>query len=143
MHACMHAAGPCMGKSQACRRTIIRNFFPAVFPGDRFILLAQQCPTLYYHTMSQKYEPIPTIIILHKSGRSTRTTSLCYDASLTQGSFTAVKIHCNVTMNLLSLRLRHPLLYFTHPPSLYNNIYLRLQSTEDTAQGLCLCVYCH
>ena len=40
MHACMHAAGPCMGKSQACRRTIIRNFFPAVFPGDKFILLA-------------------------------------------------------------------------------------------------------
>jgi hypothetical protein len=28
-----------------------------------------------------------------------------YDASLTQGSFTAVKIHCNVTMNPLSLRL--------------------------------------
>ena len=36
-----------------------------------------------------------------------------------------------------------PQLYFTHPPSLYNNIYLRLQSTEDTAQGLCLCVYWH
>ena len=89
-----------------------------------------------------------------------------------------MKIHCNVTMNLLSLRLsglcefvacsreqgsdsreqhtepntpcsvlvlafRHPRLYFTHPPSLYNNIYLRRQSTEDTAQGLCLCVYCH
>jgi hypothetical protein len=97
---------------------------------------------------------------------------------MTQGSFTAVKIHCNVTMNSLSLRLsgsyefvacsrvqgidsreqhtepntpcsvlvlafRHPRLYFTHPPSLYNNIYLRLQSTEDTAQGLCVCVYCH
>ena len=111
---------------------------------------------------------------------SNRWSVVCYDASLTQGSFTAVKIHCNVTMNLLSLRLswlcefvacsreqgsdsreqhtepntpcsvlvlafRHPRLYFTHPPSLYNNstIYLRLQSTEDTAQGLCLCVYCH
>ena len=97
-----------------------------------------------------------------------------HDASLTQGSFTAVKIHCNVTMNLLSLRLsglcefvacsreqgsdsreqhtepntpcsvlvlafRHPLLYFTHPPSLYNNIYLRLQST-GTRHKVCVCV---
>jgi hypothetical protein len=32
----------------------MRNFFPAVFPGASVILLAQQCPTLYYHTMGQK-----------------------------------------------------------------------------------------
>ena len=65
-----------MGKSQACRRTIMRNFFPAVFPGAIVILLAQQCPIYYYHTMRQKNHYGPTIIILHKSGRSTRTTSL-------------------------------------------------------------------
>jgi hypothetical protein len=34
-HACMHAAGPCMGKSQACRRTIIRNFFRPFFLGKQ------------------------------------------------------------------------------------------------------------
>ena len=55
-NTCMHAAGPCMGKSQACRRTIMRNFFPAVIPGASVIFLAQQSPTLYYHTMSQKYD---------------------------------------------------------------------------------------
>jgi hypothetical protein len=31
----------------------MRNFFPAVFPGAILIFLAQQSPTLYYHTMSQ------------------------------------------------------------------------------------------
>eukprot|EP01047_Picozoa_sp_COSAG01_P007753 COSAG01_NODE_297_length_19258_cov_8.905110_13_plen_32_part_00 len=31
----------------------MRNFFPAVFPGDKFILLAQKCPRHNYHTMSQ------------------------------------------------------------------------------------------
>ena len=64
------------GQVSGCRRTIMRNFFPAVFPGDAVILLAQQCPIYYYHTMRQKNHCIPTIIILHKSGRSTRTTSL-------------------------------------------------------------------
>ena len=92
----------------------------------------------------------------------------------TSDLFTTVKIHCNVTMNRLSLRLsglcefvaysreqgidsreqhtepntpcsvlvlafRHPLLYFTHPQSLYNNIYLRLQSTR-TRHKVCVCV---
>jgi hypothetical protein len=54
----------------------MRNFFPAVFPGDIVILLAQQCPRHYYHTMRQKNHYVPTIIILHKSGHSTRGTSL-------------------------------------------------------------------
>ena len=49
----------------------------------------------------------------------------------------------NTPCSVLVLAFRHPRLYFTHPPSLYNNIYLRLQSTEDTAQGLCVCVYCN
>ena len=57
----------------------MRNFFPAVFPGDAVILLAQQCPIYYYHTMRQKNHCIPTIIILHKSGRSTRRTSLYFE----------------------------------------------------------------
>ena len=57
----------------------MRNDLGAEFPGDIFIFSAQQSPRHNYHTMSQKYEAIPTIIILHKSGRSTRTTSL-YDS---------------------------------------------------------------
>jgi hypothetical protein len=31
----------------------MRNDLGAEFPGDSLILLAQQCPTHYYHTMSQ------------------------------------------------------------------------------------------
>eukprot|EP01049_Picozoa_sp_SAG25_P022596 SAG25_NODE_9107_length_387_cov_1.222222_1_plen_111_part_01 len=33
--------GPCMSKSQACRRTIMRNDLGADFPGDAAILFAQ------------------------------------------------------------------------------------------------------
>jgi hypothetical protein len=86
-----------------------------------------------------------------------------------------VKIHCNVTMNSLSLRLsgsyefvacsrmqgidsreqhtepntpcsvlvlafRHPRLYFTHPPSLYNNIYLKGYNQQRTRHKVCVCV---
>jgi hypothetical protein len=56
---CMHAAGPCMGKSQACRRTIMRNDLGAEFPGAIVILLAQQCPIYYYYTMRQKITMAP------------------------------------------------------------------------------------
>ena len=52
----------------------------------------------------------------------------------------------NTPGSVLVLAFRHPRLDFSHPPSLYNNIYLflkRRQSTEGTTQGLCLCVYCH
>ena len=54
----------------------MRNDLGAEFPGINFIFSAQQSPRHNYHTMSQKYEVIPTIIILHKSGHSTRRTSL-------------------------------------------------------------------
>jgi|EP01047_Picozoa_sp_COSAG01_P064562 hypothetical protein len=54
----------------------MRNDLGAEFPGAIVILLAQQCPIYYYHTMRQKNHYGPTIIILHKCGRSTRRTSL-------------------------------------------------------------------
>jgi hypothetical protein len=50
----------------------MRNDLGAEFLGAHLILLAQQCPIYNCHTMSQKYEMGPIIIILHKSERFTR-----------------------------------------------------------------------
>jgi hypothetical protein len=54
----------------------MRNDLGAEFPGDIVTFLAQQFPIYYYHTMRQQSHYVPRIIILHKSGRSTRRTSL-------------------------------------------------------------------
>ena len=41
----------------------MRNFFPAVFPGDAVILLAQQCPIYYYHTVRQNNHCILDLLV--------------------------------------------------------------------------------